>query len=297
MGNQASMEEVAKQQVEEPKNQPSTSQVRTQVEDKKKPPTDQDGRPQLQEVRKLPHSDEDIAPKATNTPNTKQTVSNLPDHTQRKEARQEGRPQLQQVRKLPHNDKDIAPNAKNISNTKQPVSNLPDHTQSKEVQKEEKPSPKSYVIPAKELAITWSEEPRYWSWQSWKEPSSNTNIEVAHLLNVCWLEVHGKFDVSKLSSGIVYEIVFVVMLKDPAYGWEVPVNLKVVSPQGQPQQHQERLVEKLRGQWIELHAGDFTKTNNGTGDVEFSFFEYHGGQWKRGLIVKGAIIRPRISMG
>ncbi|XP_068655891.1 uncharacterized protein PHLOEM PROTEIN 2-LIKE A4-like [Aristolochia californica] len=246
-------------------NRPSVTGVaQQQVEEPKNHPIASEVRPQVEDTRKPPPGLEG--------------------------------PQLEEARKLPPNAEVTSAKEINTSNNKQPVGNPPDHTQKKEVQKEEKkPGPKSHIISARDLSITWSGDPRYWSWLSWKEPASNTHIEVAHLLNVCWLEVHGKFDMSKLSSGLVYEIVFEVMLKDPAYGWNVPVNLKLVNPLGQTQEHREKLVEKLRGQWIELHVGDFSRTNNGTGEVQFSLFEY-GGQWKRGLIIKGAVIRPKTSM-
>ncbi|KAE8655602.1 hypothetical protein F3Y22_tig00117022pilonHSYRG00068 [Hibiscus syriacus] len=49
---------------------------------------------------------------------------------------------------------------------------------------------------------------------------------IAELVRVCWVELVGKFNVSKLSPGTMYQVVFIVMLREEAYGWEVPVNKK-----------------------------------------------------------------------
>lgn len=118
-------------------------------------------------------------------------------------------------------------------------------------------------------------------------------MAIAELLNVCWLEVHGRFDIANLSPGTIYEIVFVVKLKDPAYGWEVPVNLRLTLPDGSRHEHKENLMEKPRGKWIEIAAGNFKASAEKAGDMEFSLYEYEGGEWKRGLLIKGVIIRPK----
>lgn len=113
------------------------------------------------------------------------------------------------------------------------------------------------------------------------------------MLNVCWLEVHGKFELAKLTPGIKYEIVFEVMLKDPAYGWEVPINIKLVLPDGNNQHYKENLMEKPRSNWFEIPVGEFMVKANTGGCVEFSMYEYEGGAWKKGLLIKGAAIRPK----
>lgn len=84
-----------------------------------------------------------------------------------------------------------------------------------------------------------------------------------------------------------------VMLKDPSYGWEVPVNLRLITPDGTTQQHQENLMPKPRGQWIEIPAGEFRISPEKIEDIQFSLYEYNGGQWKRGLVIKGVAIRPK----
>lgn len=123
---------------------------------------------------------------------------------------------------------------------------------------------------------------------------SDVFVEVAELLKVCWLEVHGKFETAKLSPGVMYEVAFVVMMmEDPAHRWEVPVNLKLALPDGNTQERKENLSLKPKGQWIEIPVGRFRTSSESIGEIEFSLFEYEDGNWKRGLVVKGVIIQPK----
>ncbi|KAK3009338.1 hypothetical protein RJ639_013420 [Escallonia herrerae] len=149
-----------------------------------------------------------------------------------------------------------------------------------------------FMLFARDLVITWADDERFWHWVNFKE-TSDAFVDVAEMLMVCWLEIHGRFETTNLSPGIVYEVLFVVMLKDPAYGWEVPVNLRLILPDGSSQEHKENLMEKQRGQWIEILAGKFMATPDKVGDIEFSLYEYEAGIWKKGLIVKGVAIRPK----
>ncbi|OVA11832.1 C2 calcium-dependent membrane targeting [Macleaya cordata] len=184
-----------------------------------------------------------------------------------------------------------------------------------------------YLFP-REFSITWGEEEQYWQWTSIAESSSTSDevveVEVAELLAVCWLDVNGKLDISHLCpGGVEYEVVFVVKLKeeDEATGWEIPVNLRLVLPDGTTQEHQVCLEAMPRSQWLELRAGEFKtlplpekhhtdrhhhhhrKATGGDhhdeqqlqaekAEIQFSLFE-HGGHWKGGLVVKGVIVRPK----
>ncbi|KAL7089674.1 hypothetical protein ACP275_13G198600 [Erythranthe tilingii] len=149
-----------------------------------------------------------------------------------------------------------------------------------------------FILFARDLSITWGEDDRFWHWPLLKE-SSDESLAVAELLDVCWLEVHGKFEIANLSPGATYEISFVVKLKDPAYGWENPVNLRLTLPDGSKQEHKENLMEKPRGKWIEITAGELKSSAEKAGEMEFSLYEYEGGKWKKGLLIKGVAIRPK----
>ncbi|KAJ4977172.1 hypothetical protein NE237_002278 [Protea cynaroides] len=152
-----------------------------------------------------------------------------------------------------------------------------------------------FMLFARAHSITWSDDKQYWHWPYWQE-TNNVLVDVAELLDVCWLEVRGTFDTSNLSPGVMYEIAFVVMLREPMYGWEVPVNLQLILPNGEKQEHKECLLSKPREQWIEILVGEFCTSPEKAGDMQFSLFEFEGGQWKKGLVFKGVIIRPRNSI-
>lgn len=151
-----------------------------------------------------------------------------------------------------------------------------------------------FMLYARSFSITWSDDKRFWHWPYLSE-SDGVFVDVAELLNVCWLEVHGKFEASMLSPGVLYEFVFEVMLRDPAYGWEVPVNLRLTLPDGSKQEHKENLMEKPRGSWIEIVIGEFMASHDKGGEIECSLYEYQGGKWKKGLVIKGVAIRPKTS--
>ncbi|VVA31668.1 PREDICTED: PHLOEM PROTEIN 2-LIKE [Prunus dulcis] len=119
------------------------------------------------------------------------------------------------------------------------------------------------------------------------------STEAAELLKVCWLEVRGKLKTTELSPGIRYEVVFVVKLQAKAYGWDVPVNLKLTVPHASENRWSKvNLTDKAREKWIEIPVGDFIASPKKPGDVEFSLYEYDG-RWKSGLVIKGVVVRPK----
>ncbi|OMO84850.1 Phloem protein 2-like protein [Corchorus olitorius] len=148
---------------------------------------------------------------------------------------------------------------------------------------------KCFVVYARLLDIIWGET-KYWIWESFKE-TSGEKIEVAKLRTVCWLDVRGKFKISDLSPGTVYEVVYVVMLTKWASGWELPIKLTLSLPDGKVQERQVSLLQKPRRQWMELSLGYFYIEKSETREVCFRLHET-GGHWKSGLIIKSAILRP-----
>ncbi|KAK0600444.1 hypothetical protein LWI29_015098 [Acer saccharum] len=147
-----------------------------------------------------------------------------------------------------------------------------------------------FMLYARSLYITWGGT-QHWIWNCFKE-TSDDNIEVAKLSHVCWLDVRGKFKISDLSPGIVYQVVYVVKLTKGASGWELPVTLRLSLPGEEVQDRQVSLLEKPRGEWIELNVGNFLTDGRETREVCFDIYQ-HGGHWKKGLIIKGAILRPK----
>ncbi|KAG2318430.1 hypothetical protein Bca4012_055358 [Brassica carinata] len=151
-----------------------------------------------------------------------------------------------------------------------------------------------FMIFPKKLSITWSDDPNYWTWVSNDSPNEK-DVQAAELKNVCWLDITGKFDTSNLTPGITYEVVFQVKLKDPAYGWDTPVNVKLVLPNGKdkPQEKKVSLREQPRYQWVDIRVGEFKHETDSAGEITFSMYEHAAGVWKKGLFLKGVAIRAK----
>ncbi|XP_010529290.1 PREDICTED: protein PHLOEM PROTEIN 2-LIKE A1-like [Tarenaya hassleriana] len=151
-----------------------------------------------------------------------------------------------------------------------------------------------FMVYARDLSITWSENTTYWTWFSFKDTPNDTLVEGVELKNVCWLDISGKFETVNLTPGTTYEVVFVVKLEDPAYGWDTPVNVKLTLPSGQQISDRKVILkEKMRYQWLDIPAGEFVPSSENAGEIRFSMYEHDSGTWKKGLFVKGVAIRPK----
>uniref|UniRef100_A0A1J3G170 Protein PHLOEM PROTEIN 2-LIKE A1 n=1 Tax=Noccaea caerulescens TaxID=107243 RepID=A0A1J3G170_NOCCA len=152
-----------------------------------------------------------------------------------------------------------------------------------------------FMLFPRKLSITWSDDPNYWTWFRSEESPKETDVEAAELKNVCWLDISGKFNTSKLTPGVTYEVVFKVRLEDPAYGWDTPLNLKLAFSNGKEKPHERKvsLREQPRYQWVDIRVGEFQPENNSAGEIAFSMYEYEAGVWKKGLFLKGVAIRPK----
>ncbi|KAL1223955.1 Protein PHLOEM PROTEIN 2-LIKE A5 [Cardamine amara subsp. amara] len=154
-----------------------------------------------------------------------------------------------------------------------------------------------FMINARDLSITWSDNPKYWSWLPLTNEKTNDEVvEFAVLNKVCWLDVSGKFDTKNLRSGTKYEVVFVVKLEDTAYGWDwAPIKLKLVVPSSSetPQEHSVNFLEYIGKQWVDIPAGEFKMSKENVGEISFSLYEHEANMWRSGLIVKGVVIRPK----
>ncbi|XP_034708045.1 F-box protein PP2-B13-like [Vitis riparia] len=185
---------------------------------------------------------------------------------------------------------------------------------------------KSYLLSARELSITWSNDPMYWSWRS--TPESRFS-HVAELRTMCWLEIHGKMRTQMLSPNTKYGAYLIMKISNRAYGLDLmPSEISVeVSNSTQvcngtaylrcsdsKNKQMERLFygnrrEMLRSRviegdgrvpceredgWMELELGDFF---NGEGDeeVRMSLREVKGYHLKGGLIIEGIEVRPNDS--
>ncbi|KAI8014714.1 Protein PHLOEM PROTEIN 2-LIKE A1 [Camellia lanceoleosa] len=150
-----------------------------------------------------------------------------------------------------------------------------------------------FMLFARKLNICWIDDSRYWKWT--KEETSGEEIEMAELKKVSWLDIRGFFDRTiDLSPGTMYEIVFVVrMIGDDEYYTHISnyiVTLVLILP-GSKTQRNESLKGRRVEEWFEIQVGEFIMSPENVGSIEFSMEEH--GDWKSGLILKCAIIRPK----
>ncbi|KAH9734418.1 F-box protein [Citrus sinensis] len=181
---------------------------------------------------------------------------------------------------------------------------------------------KCYMISARDLLIIWSSTSAYWRWISIPEARFP---EVAELIRVCWLEIRGKISTRSLSPGTLYTAYLVYKLTAGSYGFEYqPVSVSVGLVNGETQTqtvylHEERglrqgyhgllnrsssqastpkenvcyFPKERKDEWLEIELGDFFNEEDEHGELEMSVLELKG-HWKRGLVIQGIDIRPKL---
>ncbi|XP_027367511.1 F-box protein PP2-B15-like [Abrus precatorius] len=162
---------------------------------------------------------------------------------------------------------------------------------------------KSYILSARALSITWSDEPLYWTWKSMPE---SRFTEVAELRTLNWLEIKGKIGSGILTPNTSYGVYLIMKISHREYGldcaaWElsVAVGNKAESGRAYLWQKEEKKNEKDEGigiaskrddGWMEIEVGEFFN-GEAEEEVKMSVMEvsYH---LKAGLIVEGFEVRP-----
>ncbi|XP_077229053.1 F-box protein PP2-B10-like [Tasmannia lanceolata] len=189
---------------------------------------------------------------------------------------------------------------------------------------------KCYMLAARELLIVWGDTPRYWRWISL---TKSRFPEVAELLSVCWLEIHGKINTRILSPNTTYVAYIVLKFVEGAHGLHYPstelsiqiggivykTSAYLLANDSQRLQHQTRVdrfntlcsmrtirprlnmwdprvirVPRDRNDgWMEIELGEFFNDDGDQGEVEMSLMEVKSGNEKAGLIVQGIELRPK----
>ncbi|KAA8545201.1 hypothetical protein F0562_019910 [Nyssa sinensis] len=183
-------------------------------------------------------------------------------------------------------------------------------------------SKKCYMISAKELSITWANNSLYWCWK----PVIHSRFdEVAELIIICWLEIHGKMNTRMLSPNTTYGAYLIIKFADRAVGLdsipsEVSVEVGNYQSRGtvylrrpkdrkQPLEgiYIQRRIEALGSSvlkaeervpceredgWLEVELGEFY--NDGSDkEVKMGLKEVKGEHLKGGLVVEGIELRPK----
>ena len=120
---------------------------------------------------------------------------------------------------------------------------------------------------------------------------SDIDVEVAQLLDVCWLEVKGKIEMQRLEKGVKYDVMFVILMIDPS-GFEPKATLSLELPSGKTLERKVSLQAIKPKQWTKVKVGDFVATEE-KGDVIFSLTNYEKLNWKKGMIIEGVLIQAR----
>ncbi|WMV15363.1 hypothetical protein MTR67_008748 [Solanum verrucosum] len=156
-----------------------------------------------------------------------------------------------------------------------------------------------FMLYAKDLSITWGEDNRYWDWVDIKE-TSDEKILAAELKTVCWLEVCGRFDTEALTPEKLYEVVFVVKIKENADGLE-SITLRLIIPNKSSNDVTVNLMNVTeREKWIEVPVGEFftiseIKRKKKREEIEIFLYETEKLNCKHGLVIKGIVICPKVS--
>ncbi|XP_004302126.1 PREDICTED: putative F-box protein PP2-B12 [Fragaria vesca subsp. vesca] len=155
---------------------------------------------------------------------------------------------------------------------------------------------KCYMISARELGIAWGNTPMYWRWIS--DPESRF-AEVAELLDVCWLEIHGKLETRLLSPSTMYKGYLVFKFTAQPSGFvdlEAEVTMGLDSLEGgEIINRTEFLHSGVRSDgWLEIEMGEFYCVGGSEdGMLKMRCLANGAGHWKRGLIVQGIEVRPK----
>lgn len=129
---------------------------------------------------------------------------------------------------------------------------------------------------------------------------SDEKILAAELKSVRWLEVCGRFDTEALTPEKLYEVVFVVKIKEYADGLE-SITLRLIIPNKSSKDVTVNLMNvTAREQWIEVPVGElFTiselKKKKKREEIEIFLYETEKLNCKQGLVIKGIVIRPKVS--
>ncbi|KAK9215638.1 hypothetical protein WN944_007643 [Citrus x changshan-huyou] len=188
---------------------------------------------------------------------------------------------------------------------------------------------KSYVLSARELSITWSDNPENWSWK----PSLKSRfLEVAELRMISRLEIEGKVRTHMLSPNTMCGSYLLIKITHQAYGLDlkpsetflemenqtISANIAYLSFKDKKKHHLESLFYGNRKQmvksrvrsegggderfaresddgWMGIELGEFFSGDEEDDhrEVKMSLREVKGYQLKGGLVIEGIEVRPK----
>ncbi|KAJ6974228.1 F-box protein PP2-B15-like [Populus alba x Populus x berolinensis] len=149
---------------------------------------------------------------------------------------------------------------------------------------------KSFMLSARDLHITWSDESPYWHWASLPESRFS---EVAVLRTMCWLEIVGMIKTQMLTPNTKYGAYLVLKITDRSYGLDLmPSEISVEVLKSRVAEGEGRVPSERDDGWLEIELGEFFSGENDE-EVKMSLMEVKGHHLKGGLIIEGIEIRPK----
>uniref|UniRef100_A0A1J3EA05 F-box protein PP2-B15 n=1 Tax=Noccaea caerulescens TaxID=107243 RepID=A0A1J3EA05_NOCCA len=188
----------------------------------------------------------------------------------------------------------------------------------------------SYVLSARELSITWSEQRHYWFWS---RRSDSRFPEGTELIMTDWLEINGKIKTGALSPNTNYGAYLIMKVTPRAYGLDlVPAEASIKVGNGEKiikstylsclDNKKRRMKRLFYGQrmamtakeeavgahrrepelrddgWMEIELGEFEtgrgREEDDDKEVTMSLTEVKGYQLKGGIAIDGIQVRPKI---
>ncbi|KAK9161624.1 hypothetical protein Syun_007965 [Stephania yunnanensis] len=193
---------------------------------------------------------------------------------------------------------------------------------------------KRFCISARELSITWADNPMYWTWKSM---SQSRFEEVVELRMISWLEIHGKINTQLLSPDTTYGAYLIMNISNRAYGLDTEPSEVSVEVSGNDNMkprgiaylrrggaktseswkqmwcwHRTEMMESIRralnggdfGEerevreredgWMEIELGEFYVDGVVGREVKMSLVESKGVHLKGGLVIEGIEVRPKL---
>ncbi|KAI3752550.1 hypothetical protein L2E82_24584 [Cichorium intybus] len=181
---------------------------------------------------------------------------------------------------------------------------------------------KSFVLSARALSISFSEEPNHWTWTT---SSASRFSEVIEVKSVSSIQIEGRIKTQDLSPNTTYGAYLIIQVSDRAFGLdsiasEISVskdecsvsNTAYLCPLDERKQllesllfmNRRRMMEKLvlEGEgrrpskredgWMEIELGEFI-VGQKSEVVQMNLMEVKGNQLKGGLIIEGIEVRPK----
>ncbi|KAI4353127.1 hypothetical protein L6164_002098 [Bauhinia variegata] len=165
---------------------------------------------------------------------------------------------------------------------------------------------KCYMLASRDLSIGYSDSPLYWNWTTLPESRFE---EVAKLVGICCLEIHGRISSRLLSLKTHYSAYLVFKIIDGFCVGHHPAEVSVgivgvysstrnvyldLTMTDEQRRHLGLPCPEVRNDgWLEIKMGDFFNLGVEDDQVNMSVVNKEAGIWKTSLVLQVIEVRPR----